>query len=59
MTTPLRTPEDYELFLYSLPEQYASIRRSTVTFIRRGASLARIAGELYFDHDVRLVILQK
>ena len=59
MTNPLRTPEDYELFLYSLPEQYSSIRRSTVTFIRRGASLARVAGELYFDHDIRLVVRER
>ena len=59
MSNPLRTPEDYELFLYSLPEQYPSIRRSTVTFIRRGASLARVAGELYFDHDIRLVVRER
>ena len=31
MTNPLRTAEDYELFLYSLKEQYPSIRRSTIT----------------------------
>lgn len=59
MSNPLRTPEDYELFLYSLPEQYPSIRRSTVTFIRRGASLARVAGDVYFDHDIRLVIRER
>ena len=59
MTNPLRTPEDYELFLYSLAEQYSSIRRSTVSLIRRGASLARVAGELYFDQDIRLVVRER
>lgn len=59
MNNPLRTPEDYELFLYTLIEQFPSIRRSTVTLVRRGASLARVAGELYFDHEIRLVIRER
>jgi hypothetical protein len=59
MNNPLRTPEDYELFLYTLTEQFPSVRRSTVTCIRRGASLARVAGELYFDHDIRLVVRER
>lgn len=59
MNNPLRTLEDYELFLYTLIEQYPSIRRSTVAFVRRGASLARVAGELYFDHEIRLVVRER
>jgi hypothetical protein len=59
MNDPLRTPEDYELFLYTLIEQFPSIRRSTVTFVRRGASLARAAGELHFDHEIRLVVRER
>jgi hypothetical protein len=59
MSNPLRTSEDYELFLYTLTEQFPAVRRSTVAFIRRGATLARIAGELYFDHNVRLVVRKR
>lgn len=59
MNNPLRTPEDYELFLYTLPEQFHSVRRSTVTIIRRGTSLARVTGELQFDHDIRLVVRER
>lgn len=59
MSDPLRTPEDYELFLYTLKEQFPSVRRSTVTLIRRGASLALATGELYFDDDIRLVIRER
>ncbi len=59
MSNPLRTPQDYELFLYTLLEWFPSIRRSTVTFVRRGASLARITGELYFDRDIRLVVRER
>lgn len=59
MTSPLRTPEDYELFIYTLPEQYASIRRSTLALTRRGHSLARVAGEVFFDHGIRLVVRER
>jgi len=56
---PLRTPKDYELFLYTLSEHFPSIRHSTMTFVRKGASLARVAGELIFEHGIRLVIRER
>ncbi|MEW6349069.1 MAG: DUF6516 family protein [Thermodesulfobacteriota bacterium] len=59
MSAPFRTAEDYELFLYSLPNLFPSIRRSTVTLVRRGRSLARVAGELHFDRDLRLVVRER
>ncbi len=59
MNNPLRTPEDYELFLYTLTEQFPTVRRSTVTLVRRGASLARVAGEVYFDDNFRVVVRER
>jgi hypothetical protein len=59
MSHPLRTLEDYELFLYTLTEQFKSIRHSTVTLVRRGASLARASGEIHFDRDFRLVLRER
>jgi len=59
MNDPLRTPEDYELFLYTLTERFPAIRSSTVTFVRLGATLARVAGELYFAKNVRLVVRER
>jgi hypothetical protein len=59
MSNPLRTSEDYELFLYTLTDQLPSVRRSTVRLIRRGATLARVTGELYFDGDVRLIVRER
>lgn len=59
MNNPLRTSEDYALFLYTLTERFPAVRRSMVTFVRRGASLARVAGELYFDKEIRLVIRER
>jgi hypothetical protein len=59
MSNPLRTPADYEFFVYSLQELFPTIRRSTVRLVRRGASLARIVGELHFDQNVRLVVRER
>lgn len=41
MTNPLRTAKDYELFLYTLKEQFPTIQSSTVTFVRRGVYYSR------------------
>ncbi len=59
MTEPFRTPEDYELFLYTLQGQFPSIRRSTIVLIRRGATLAPVVGELFFEHGLRLVARER
>ena len=59
MSDPLRTLEDYELFLYTLPERSKCIRHSTVTLVRRGASLARVSGEIHFDKEFHLVLLER
>ena len=59
MSDPLSTPEDCELFLYTLTDRSSSIRYSTVTFVRRGATLARVSGEIGFDHDIRLVVRER
>jgi hypothetical protein len=59
MSNPLRTLEDYELFLYTLTEQFPSAHRSTVILVRLGNSLARIAGELHFRYNIRLVVRER
>ncbi len=59
MSKPLNTPDDYELFIYMLSEQFPVIRRSMARFVRRGATLARVIGELHFDKDVRLVVRER
>ena len=59
MSNPLRTLEDYELFLYTLSERLNSIRHSTITLVRRGATLARVSGEIHFDDGYRLVVVER
>ena len=56
MNDPFRTLEDYELYLYTLAESFPSVRHSTITLIRQGSTLARVAG---FDNDIRLVIRER
>lgn len=59
MIEALRSPEDYELFIYTLCERFPAVLGSSVTFSRRGATLARVAGELQFGHQVRLVVRER
>ncbi len=59
MTNPLRTPDDYELYIYRIKDDFPSIQHSTLTFVRRGASLARVAGELHFARKIRLIIRER
>lgn len=59
MNNPFRSPEDYELYLYSLAEIFPDVKRSTITFIRLGATLARVAGELIFKNGTRLVVRER
>ncbi len=44
MSDPLRSLVEYEHFVHTLTQQFPAVRRSTVTFVRRGATLARVAG---------------
>ena len=59
MNNHLRTPEDYELFIYSLLELYPNLKQSTLTFVRIGATMARVSGELFFDHGFRLAVRER
>ena len=59
MSTPFRTPEDYELFLYTIMEQFPSVQRSSLVFVRRGSTLGRVFGELHFEHGFRLVLRER
>lgn len=59
MTNVLRTSEDYELFLYTIKEEFPSVLHSSVTMIRRGATLARVSGELGFELDFQLLIRER
>ena len=43
---PFQSLADYERFIYTLPALYPSVRRSTLTVVRRGAKAALLTGDL-------------
>ncbi len=55
---PLQSLLDYEQFIYTLPQKYPLIRRSTLTVVRRGTAVARLTGELEIG-PYRLVVREK
>jgi hypothetical protein len=56
---PLQSLPEYEQFIYTLPQRYTSIRSSTLTVIRRGATVARLTGIVEFVGGYRLVVREK
>jgi hypothetical protein len=50
---------DYEVFVYTLPQEYASIHYSTLVVARRGRFLAELKGELAFSNRCRLVVYER
>jgi len=59
MSSPFRTPEDYELYLYTLPEKFPAVKRSTIAFVRLGSTLARVSGELFFENNIRVMVRER
>lgn len=59
MSELFRAPEDYELFLYSVSERFPSISRSTLVFVRVGASMAKVSGELFLQNGIKLTIRER
>jgi len=56
---PLHSLAEYETFVYTLPQRYAAIRRSTLVVIRRGATVAVLHGEIELPRGFRLVVREK
>jgi hypothetical protein len=57
--TPFHSLPDYESFVYTLPQQFSSIERSTLTVARRGRLYAELSGEVTFAAGVRLSIYER
>lgn len=57
--SPLRSLDEYELFVYTLAQRYPAISRSTLVVIRRGATVAILNGEVEMPHSIRLVVREK
>jgi hypothetical protein len=57
--TPFRSLHEYETFVYTLPQQFPNILRSTLIVARRGRLLAELSGELAFVSGHRLVVYER
>ena len=56
---PFRSLRDYEVWIYSLPERFSAISRSTLLLAQRGRQLAELTGEIIFPDGLRLVVYER
>jgi hypothetical protein len=56
---PFRSLRDYEDFIYTLRQRYASIQRSTLIIVPRGKRVAVLRGELAFAEGYRITIQER
>ena len=56
MPEPLFSPDAYQAFLYTLPELYPSVIRSTLTYIASGRLFGRVEGMMIFDQNIVLCV---
>lgn len=56
---PFQSLRDYELWVYSLPEQYKAVKYSTLLVAQRGRKLAELSGEIAFLRGYRLVVYER
>lgn len=54
--SPFKSLRDYETFVYTLPQRFPHIIRSTLIVARRGRHLAELTGDLTFPGGHRLVV---
>ena len=53
---PFRSLPDYEIFIYTLSEQFASIHHSTLVIAQRGPRFAILAGAVTWGNGYRLTV---
>ena len=56
---PFQSLHDYEEFIYTLPQRFSCISRSTLVVVRRGARIVTVSGEIAFPNGHRLVIKER
>lgn len=56
---PFQSLRDYEEYVYTLQQQYPSIKASSLVVIRRGKLVARLQGELTFAEGYRVTISER
>ena len=56
---PFQSLREYELFVYTLPQQFPRILRSTLIVAQRGRFYAEVNGEVAFSNGYRLNVYER
>ena len=56
---PFQSLRDYETFIYTLPQSFPQIIRSTLVIARRGRLFAELSGEIILASGHRLVVYER
>jgi hypothetical protein len=56
---PFQSLREYERFIYTLPQRFPHILRSSLIVARRGRQFAELTGELLFPEGYRLVVYER
>ncbi len=56
---PFQSLRDYETFVYTLPQQFPGVLRSTLVVARRGRLFAELSGEIALPGGYRLVVYER
>jgi hypothetical protein len=56
---PLQSLDEYETFVYSLPQRFVAIASSTLVVYQADDNFATVYGELYFADGYRLVVRER
>jgi hypothetical protein len=56
---PFQSLRDYEIFVYTLSEQFPCILRSTLVVAQRGRTFAELTGEVLFRDGHRLNVYER
>lgn len=50
--------QEYETFIYSIPDQYSSVQVSTLVYIPLDTQAGEVEGSLFFQDDIELRVYQ-
>jgi len=56
---PFRSLREYEIFIYTLRQRFASILSSTLIVAQRGPQYAELTGDIVLPHGYRLVVYER
>jgi hypothetical protein len=56
---PFQSLREYELFVYTLPQRFPQILRSTLTVVQRGRLFAELTGEIALPAGQRLAVYER